>query len=58
MAVTDVLLVIGFLAGGLSMWFSFNKKENTNPKEIQSDEEEYKKSIVEYTELEASGSNF
>ena len=40
MAVTDILLVIGFVAGGLSMWFSFNKKENTNPIEIQSDEEE------------------
>jgi Na+/glutamate symporter len=40
MAVTDVLLVIGFVAIGLSMWFSFKQKENTKPKEIQSDEEE------------------
>ena len=40
MAVTDVLLEIGFVAIGLSMWFSFKQKENTKPKEIQSDEEE------------------
>jgi hypothetical protein len=40
MVVTDLLLVIGFVAIGLSMWFSFKQKETTNPKEIQSDEEE------------------
>ena len=44
MAATDILLVIGFVAIGLSMWFSFKKKENTKPKEIQSDEEEWLKS--------------
>ena len=38
MAVTDVLLVIGFVSIGLSLWFK--QKENTKPKEIQSDEEE------------------
>jgi len=38
MAVTDVLLVIGFVSIGLSLWFK--QKENTNPIEIQSDEEE------------------
>ena len=40
MEVTDILLVIGFVAIGLSMWFSFKKKENTKPKATQSDEEE------------------
>ena len=39
-ALADTLLVIGFVAIGLSMWFSFKQKETTKPKEIQSDEEE------------------
>jgi hypothetical protein len=38
MAVTDLLLVIGFVSIGLSLWFK--QKENTKLKEIQSDEEE------------------
>jgi lipoprotein signal peptidase len=33
MAVTDVLLVIGFVAIGLSMWFSFKQKETANDEE-------------------------
>ena len=40
MVLTDALLVIGFVAIGLSMWSSFKQKETTKPKEIQSDEEE------------------
>ena len=33
MVVTDILLLIGFVAIGLSMWFSFKKKAKNNPKE-------------------------
>ena len=40
MAATDILLVIGFVAIGLSMWFSFKQEKTTSPIEIQSDEEE------------------
>ena len=40
MVVTDVLLVIGFVTIGLSMWFSFKQKETSNDEgEKQKDNE-------------------
>jgi hypothetical protein len=33
MVLTDTLLVIGFVAIGLSIWFSFKQKETPNDEE-------------------------